>query len=123
MERTKGIRVNVYLSPKENEKLEITAKATGMRKATALRQMAFLKIENYEILKESQPLLMELAKETARQGINLNQIAKQLNKKEKRNFLSAFFKTESTPADEIQKALATAQTLHSKILEILEKVK
>lgn len=122
--KEKGIRVNVYLTATENEILETTAKATGMRKATALRQMAFLKKENYEILKEMQPLLIELAMETAKQGINLNQIAKNLNKKAKGNFLSNLLKTNGNEENEqTKKAVATAQELHSKILEILAKVK
>ena len=122
--KEKGIRVNVYLTATENEILETTAKAAGMRKATALRQMAFLKKENYEILKEMQPVLIELAMETAKQGINLNQIAKNLNKKAKGNFLSNLLKTNGNEENEqTKKAVTMAQELHSKILEILAKVK
>ena len=117
----KGIRVNVYLTPKENEMLEISAKITGMRKATAMREMAFSKMKSYEMWKESQPLLIALAKETAAQGINLNQIAKKLNEKSKGEFLNRFLN--QTNNAEIQNAIATAQATHEKILELLTREK
>ena len=107
--REKGIRVNIYLTSRENNFLELNAKLAGKRKATMAREMIFANSKNYQAQKEIQPLLIDLAKETAKQGINLNQIARKLNSNRE---------IEST---EIQNGIAVAKKLHEQILNLLKK--
>lgn len=75
-------RMNVYLTDEENDIIQTIADMANETRQETFKKMAFFNrkiFEEFRALNDIEPQLLAIIKESAAQGNNLNQMAKQLN--------------------------------------------
>ena len=79
----KGHRVSIFLTDDELKKIEIMSGLSKMKKPKAIKKLAFSNLENFTAMLEMKPTLDKFYNELGKQGVNLNQAVKRLNRGEK----------------------------------------
>ena len=73
-------RINVFLSDDEYKIIDYAAQMANIKKPQAIKRMALSNIENFHALTDLKPELEKLVIELGRQGNNLYQATRMLNK-------------------------------------------